>query len=347
MRLGKNRIDQRNKSGSMEITPEHQDDIYVLSSVIDPGDMVTSSTTRKVQIDVKTQQRMVLVLKIKIEAINVDLESSTIYLKGRTVLMNEHVKLGSYHTIDVTVGQPFELEKDEWPALSIRQLREAAKPQPEVIFIVFYERECVVSMVTRNRVTIILKQEIKNKKFTNILKTLEKHVGKISLFVIASTFEIRNEFHKAVSASKELRKALGSFCVVKVPPECRGCPNSKVINTILTDKDLSKVFQGVQYIDDLREMDNFLVGFAKGSDLVCVGMKDIREAMEYGALERVMVTDERIKPNEVTQRREMEAFCKEAQAMNCKISVIPVAHFSGEKLREMGGICAMLKFNYR
>ncbi|KAG5859398.1 release factor domain 1 domain-containing protein [Encephalitozoon hellem] len=347
MKLEKNKIDQRCMSGSLRMTPEHQDDIYILSSVIDVGDMVTSVTTRKIQIDGKTQHRMTLTLKIKIESINVDLESSTIYLKGKTVLINEHVKLGSYHTIDVTLGQSFELEKEEWQEMSIRLLKEAAKPQPEVIFIVFYEKECVVSMVTRSKVSIILKQEMKNRKFGNVVKTLEKYIGKVSLFVIASMFEVRNEFYRAVMGSKELKKACNSFCVVKVPPECRGCSNSKVISTILTDKELSKVFQGVQYIDDLKEMDGFFVKFAKGSDLICIGMESIREAMDYGALDRLMITDERIKPNDVEERKEMEAFCKEIQAMNCKISIIPVAHFSGERLKEMGGICGLLKFNYK
>ncbi|KMV66500.1 PelA-like RNA-binding protein [Encephalitozoon cuniculi EcunIII-L] len=347
MKLEKNKVDQRNGSGSIKMVPEHQDDIYVLSSVIDAGDMVTSATTRKIQIDGKTQQRMMLTLKIKIETINVDLESCTIYLKGRTVVINEYVKLGSYHTIDITLGQSFELEKEEWPAMSIKLLKEATRPQPETAFIVFYERECVVSIVTRSKISIVLKQETKNRKFANIIKALEKYVGKVNLFVVASMFEIRNDFNKAVQASKELKEASGSFCVVKVPPECRGCSNSKVINTILTDKDLSKTFQGIQYIDDLREIDDFFVRFAKGSELVCIGMEDIREAMNYGALKRLMVTDEKMKPADVEERRKMEMFCKEVQAMNCKISVIPIAHFSGERLKDMGGVCAVLKFNYR
>ncbi|AFN82747.1 pelota-like RNA-binding protein [Encephalitozoon romaleae SJ-2008] len=347
MKLEKNRIDQRCMSGSLRMTAEHQDDIYILSSVIDVGDMVTSTTTRKIQIDGKTQYRMSLVLKIKIESINVDLESSTIYLKGKTVLINEYVRLGSYHTIDVTLGQSFELEKEEWQEMSIKLLKEAAKPQPEVVFIIFYEKECVVSMVTRSKISVILKQETKSKKFGNVIKVLEKYIGKVSLFVIASIFEIRNEFYKAAMGSRELKKACGSFCVIKVPPECRGCSNSKVINMVLTDKELSKTFQGVQYIDDLKEIDNFFVKFAKGSDLICIGMESIREAMDYGALDKLMITDEKIKPNDVEERREMEVFCKEIQAMNCKISIIPVAHFSGERLKEMGGICGLLKFNYK
>ncbi|ADM11270.1 pelota-like RNA-binding protein [Encephalitozoon intestinalis ATCC 50506] len=347
MKLEKNKIDQKCRSGSIKMTPEHQEDIYTLSSVIEVGDMVTSVTTRKIQIDGKTQHRVTLTLKIKVEAINVDLESSTIYLKGKTVLINEYVKLGSYHTIDITLGQPFSLEKDEWQEMSIRLLKEAAKPQLETAFVVFYEKECVVSIVTRSKISIVLKQEMKNKKFTNVIKTLEKYADKISLFVVASAFEIRNEFYKAVVNSKELKKIQSSFCVVKVPPECRGCSNSKVINTILTDKDLSKTFQGVQYIDDLREVDNFFVKFAKGSDLVCIGMESIREAMDYGALDRLMITDEKMRPNDVEKRREMELFCREIQGMNCKISIVPVAHFSGEKLKEMGGICGLLKFSYR
>lgn len=347
MRLGKNKIDQRNKSGGMQIVPEHQDDIYVLSSVICVGDMVTASTTRKVQLDAKTQQKISLALKIRIETISVDLENSMMYLKGRTAVVHEHVKLGSYHTIDIGTGHSFELEKEEWLGMWMKMLRDATKPQPEILFVVFYEKDCVVSVVSQSRVSVVLKQEVRNKKFGNVIKVLEKYISKVNLFVVASAFDIRNEFHKAVAASKELKSVYSSFCVVKSPAECKGASNAKVINAILTDRDLSKNFQGVQYVDDLREVDSFFVGFSKGSDLVCVGMKDVREAMDYGALERLMITDEKARPGTVEERREIEAFCREAQAMNCKISVIPVAHFSGERLKEMGGVCAMLKFSYK
>lgn len=347
MKLGRDRIDQRSRSGSVEITPEHQDDIYILSSIVDVGDMVTSSTTRKVQIEGRVQQRISLTLKIKVEAISVDLGNSMMYLKGRTVVIHEHVKLGSYHTIDIGPGQRFELEKEEWSEMVVRSLKNATKSQPEVIFVIFYERECVVSVVSQNRIDIILKQEVRNKKFSNIIKTLEKYVTKVSLFIVASMFEIRNEFHRAAVASKELSKIHGGLCVVKVPQECKGCPNSKVIDKILTDKDLSRKFQGIQYVDDLREIENFFVGFSKGSSLVCIGMDDVREAMDYGALDRLMITDEKARPRTVEERREIEMFCKEVRSMNCKISIIPVAHFSGERLREMGGVCAMLKFSYK
>ncbi|TBU16433.1 PelA-like RNA-binding protein [Ordospora colligata] len=347
MKIQRNKVDHKNNSGSMEIVAEHQDDIYVLGMVISMGDMVTSSTTRKIQIDAKTQQRISLTLKIKIETVSVDLGSSTIYLKGKTVVMHEHVKLGSYHTIDIVPGHAFELEKQEWPCQSIKLLKEATKPQPEMIFIIFYEKECVVSVVSKARVSILMKQEIKNKKFCNIIKTLEKHVSMIDLFVVASAFEVRNEFYKAVSFAKELSKVLKSFCVVKVPAECKGYSNLKVINTILTNKELSKTFQGIQYVEDLKQAENFFVAFAKGSELVCIGMEDIREAMDYGALERVVIIDEKVKPNNIEERIKAEMFCKELGAINCKISIIPAAHFCGEKLKEMGGVCAMLKFNYK
>lgn len=347
MKLGKDRIDNKSKSGSMEITAENQDDIYMLSSIIYVGDMVTAGTRRKVQIDGKTQQKISLTLKIRIETISIDLENSIIYLKGKTVNVHEHVKLGSYHTIDIGLGQSFVLYKEEWFTTSIKHLKEATKPQAEIIFIVFYERECVVSVVSKNRINTILKQEIRNRKFGNIINMLEKYVGKVNLFVIASAFEIRNEFYKAVPMSKELKRVYNCLCVVKIPLECKGLPNSRVISTILTDKDLSKCFQGVQYVNDLKEIDNFFVDFAKESSLICVGMCDIREAMEYGALDKLMITDEIARPKTIEERREIEAFCKEMQSINCKIFIIPVAHFSGKRLREIGGMCGTLKFNYK
>jgi protein pelota len=346
MKILRRDIEQRNKAGSMELVTEHQDDVYTLSSIIRPGDIATSSTTRKIQLDSRTQQKISLSMRIKIETVTVDLETSVIYLKGRTTELHEHIKLGSYHTLDIPLGQKFKLHKEEWPASSIREIVECAKSQPEMVFTIFYEKECVVSVVSQNRINVVMKQEIRSRRFGDIIKTLEKDLGEIQLYVIASMHDIRNEFYKAASASQVLKRKLGMFCVVKVPPECKGCSNAKVINTILTDRELSRAFKGIQYVDDLRELDGFFVLFAKGSDLVRVGRREVDEAMDYGAVEKLMITDELYRPHNVEARREIEEFCREARKMGCKICVIPVAHFLGGRLKELGGLCATLKFSF-
>ena len=49
--------------------------------------------------------------------------------------------------------------------------------------------------------------------------------------------------------------------------------------------------------------------------------------MEYSALEKLMITDEKARPKTLDERKEIEilAFCKEVQSMSCKIFVIPLA----------------------
>jgi protein pelota len=229
MKIQHNNVDMKRLSGQLSLIPESQDDIYELESVICIGDKVKSHTQRKIQLDNKNQIKMNLFLKIKIETIHVDLEGCIIYLKGRTCEENEHVKLGSYHTIEVELEKKFCLEKETWTNKQLKTLRESTKARQDILFVILYEKECVVSKVGKNRITIKSKLEIKNKKFANVINTLSNSVQSVEMVVIASVLEMRNDLYKAIKSHKDF-KTYESFCVVKLPVELKKSPNSKIIN---------------------------------------------------------------------------------------------------------------------
>lgn len=327
--------------------PENQDDVYTLSFILAEGDVVYASTTRKIQLEGRDSQKINLSLRLKVEVITIDLENSIIYLKGKTIDLNEHVKLGSYHTFNITLGNTFELHKIRWEPFMLKQLKERTQPQNEIIITIFYERDCVVSSVSQSRISILLKQEIKNKKFCNILRILEKHANGPNLFIIAGLTDIRNDFKQSMESSKELQKILKSVCVIKLPPECKKQPNAKVIEEILVNKEFESRFKNIQYIEDLKEVEKFLIAFAKESELICIGFSDLEDALDYGALDTLLIIDELYRPKTLEQRRHIEGFLQRATDMHVKVSIIPVSHYSGQKLQEMGGLGGILKFNYK
>lgn len=346
MKIQNDHVDRKRYIGHMSLIPESQDDIYELDSIINVGDIVKSHTQRKVQMDNKTQVKLNLYLKIKIETVNVDLQGSIIYLKGRTCEENEHVKLGSYHTIEVEVGKRFDLYKESWSSTQIKILKECTQAKQDLLFVILYEKECVISKVGKNRTTIKNKIEIKNKKYSNIVNSLANYTNSIEIMVIASVSDSRNDLQKVIKSHKDF-KNFNSIYVVKLPSELKTSTNSKIINYILTDSSTSKQFGSIKYVEDLKEINKFFVEFEKGSNLLCIGHKDVDEAIEYGALDCIFLTDELYRPNLIEKRREIEEFCKTLETYRIKLYIVPISHYLGHKLKEIGGLAGNLKFIYK
>jgi protein pelota len=349
MRIIKESIDIKRKCGSIRMSVEHPDDVYTLYNLIYPGDKIKSLTQRKVTLENgKTQQKIYILMEIRVESTSVDLESATLFAKGKTISENERVKTGSYHTIDITLNTEFRLTKNEWNTLSLKSLKEMKKDYTEILFMILNEKECVISSVTSNFIKILFRQEIKRKGYKDIVNwMIRKDLKSIKLVVIAGFHESRNEMYSKLVSNPGLREYEKRFCVVKLENRDGKSGNSKTIENVLKDPYFSKKFMDIQFIKDLKEMDKFLDNFMNCSLLCSVGMEEVKESMEYGAVRSLLITNEVLKSYDVAVRREVEQLCRDVEQSGGAVYIIPAKHYSGAKLDQMGGICANLKYSHR
>lgn len=346
MKIHSNAIDPKNRSGSLKLTADNNDDIYCLSTIIIPGDKFASYTTRKVSHDGgKTQKKITLKLEIKAETIESDLEVGVMYIKGKTNTENEHVRIGSYHTLDIAVGTEFTMTKKEWKPHEISKIKECCKDIPEICFIIFFERDCVISSVSSNDIKILYKQEIKGKNFKEAITNTIKLKAKVKNIVIASTSDIKSDFHKLLIKEDPSLDKLTS--VLKLTPDYKGLSNSKVISRILADKSALVSLQNIKFVDDLKEMQAFFTSIDLNQQEVCIGLKEVGEAMDYGAIKTLFVTDKFCKPRTVPEREFSDSFIKKARDLRAKICTIPISLDLGERLDSIGGVACALSFNYK
>lgn len=346
MKIESSSVDTKSRTGSMRLTPNNSDDIYYLSSIVVPGDKVSCYTTRKLSLDGgKTQKKITLRLEVRVESIESDLDVGIMYVKGKTSCEHEHVRIGSYHTLDISIGEEFTLTKARWEASDMKRIAECAKEIPEICFIMFYDRDCVVSTVSSNDIKIVYKGEVKSKNFKELLTASLKLKPRVKNFIIASISDVRNDFYK--SLIKEDNGLSKITSVLKLTPDYKGLPNSKVISKVLSDKNLVSVFNNVRFVDDIREMQNFFVSMSTSKENVCIGIREVAEAIDYGAIKTLFVTDRFCKPRSVGERAFADGFISKATEMRAKVCVIPVALELGEKLKDIGSVACTLSFNYK
>lgn len=330
----------------MRLVPSNSDDIYYLSTIITPGDIVSCYTTRKLSLDGgKTQKKVTLKLQVRVESTESDLEIGIMYVKGKTSCEHEHVRVGSYHTLDVVVGEEFILTKIKWESSDIRRITECAKEVPEICFIVFYDKDCVVSTASSNGTKVEYKGEVRAKNYKELLSAVLKLRSRVKSFVVASISDIRNDFYKSfVKTDDALVKTTS---VLKLTPDYRGLPNSKVVSKILSDKSMASTFNSVKLVNDIREMQNFFASIDTSREDVCIGIKEVAEAIDYGAIKTLFVTDKFCKPRSVGERAFADGFIRKAAEMRARVCVVPVALDLGERLEAIGSVACTLSFVYK
>lgn len=346
MKIVCNRIDSKSLTGSIVLVPTSSDDLYLLSSVIAEGDDAEAVTTRKLSMDGgRSQQKIVVKLMVRAETLSFDLEDGIMSIKGRVSKENEHIQQGVYHTLNISLGDKFELHKKKWTRHQQKQLIEATKEMPTICFVIFFEKECVVSTVTSNDIKSVYKGEVKSKNYKPIIASIAGIKDKMKVLIVASFSSAGDEFFKTLA--KEHKGIEKQTSAIRLPVEYKNISNTKVISRIMTDKRYAKAFSEVKYVDDLREIEEFFLGITMGSTMTCIGLHEIKEAFEYGAIKVLFVTDALYRPRTVAERESIERVVSQASDLRARICVIPVVHEHGEKLKSMGGIAGLLLFSYK
>jgi protein pelota len=133
--------------------------------LIRENDLLRASALRKVTTEgaagSTSTQRVQTVLTIRVTKLDFDSYASQLHVSGRVAEENKHVKLGSYHTLDLELQRNFTLEKaDGWDSIAIDTLKESINQdaKAQLWAVVLQEGLANICLVTDHQT--ILRQKI-------------------------------------------------------------------------------------------------------------------------------------------------------------------------------------------
>ncbi|KAI6899323.1 hypothetical protein KC355_g19859, partial [Hortaea werneckii] len=105
MRLIKQSIEKKDGSGSATLLPEEPEDMWHAYNLIRPTDLLRASAVRKIINEsasgARSNERVHTTLTIRVTKLDFDPQAAQLHVSGRVAEENKHVKLGSYHTLDL------------------------------------------------------------------------------------------------------------------------------------------------------------------------------------------------------------------------------------------------------
>lgn len=287
------------RKGSTGLVPENLDDLWLLSELIKPGDLVKMKTSRKVKFalgDRVESERKAMTLTIRAAGTKFHEYGASLRVSGEIVGAPEDVK-GS-HTFTVDAGTSLELQK-ELSSLERDLLKEAQSAKPDVAFVLVDRDEAMIahgSSRTWVRGAAVSKLSDEGEDYRPFFGQIKARLSEISpkYVVIAGPgftkdklakeldFEVIVEGASSVGESG-LREVLSRGALDKVGLVLREVEEHRALESVLAEIKSGKAFYGLADAIELVGQGNATLLLVSSTAIT----KAVRDGT-YAALRRII-----------------------------------------------------------
>ena len=343
-------VHQDTKRGVIEIIPETLDDLWHLSHIIEPGDLISSKTTRRIQDTTGERLRndrgikKTFYMGIRVESIN--FHKYTGKLRATGIIE----PLGTHHTLDLKLKYSVRITKEKWSRWIIKRLKDAVESskKPSAIIVAIEEDVADLGIIKQYGIEyygpiiggisgkrVISKNRGKNITdfFDEVAKTLLGFED-IQGIVVAGPGFGKSDFYDYLS---QKYPELAKIATV----ENTGTGGRVGIREVLKKGTMEQMATEGRIAQEMRLMGKVLEEIGKSSNLAAYGKNEVINAANAGAVERLLVLDEKVREEET------ENIMNLTESTGGKVTVVSSEHEGGKQLKALGGIAAILRYSFR
>lgn len=344
---------QDKKIGLIEVIPETIDDLWHLSHIVEEGDYVSTLTTRRIQDKTSGKTRAdrgvkkTFFLGIRVEKINFHKYTGMLRFTGIIESGPEDlVPLGSHHTINVQINNSIKIQKT-WNKWSLERLNTAVKvsKRPTEIIVAMEDNTTDLGIIKQYGIEYIgpimgdisgKRQIQKNRKekinqyYEEVTKTVQQHENINKLIIIGPGFTKNDYYNFLEDKYPNLAK--------KSILENTGSGGHAGIQEVLKNGLIESLSKDAKVATETASVNKLLEQIGKSSNTVIYGPKQVADAANMGAIEKLLVLDELVR-NKNTQKT-----MNTVEYMGGKVEIISSEHDAGKQLQALGSIAAFLRF---
>jgi len=354
-------LEEKPKEGIVKVKAETLDDLWHLYHVIDPGDIVYAKTLRKQaqrsdSLRAEKVEVIPVYLGVRAEKVNFHKFANQVRVTGPIVYASrEDVPLGKYHTITIEEGTVVTIQKPRWKEHHIERLKEAieASKRAKVMIVVIDDGEADMAVIREYGVEILkgirynlggkrynTNRESEEKKFFHdVARSMDEVIRRegVERVIVAGPGFVKEEFYKFLRENyPELAK--------KVVIEDTSVTGRTGIYEVIKRGTVEKVYHENRVAKEVQLVEKVLENVAKNNGLTTYGLKEVEEAVNYGAVETLLVLDELLKGD---LREKAEELMDAVRYSRGEVVVVSSEHEGGEKLKALGGLAALLRFRVK
>ncbi len=339
--------------GKVKLRIQSDDDLWHLYNIILAGDVVFSLTERKDDAPadmvraVKAGKKK-MVLGIRVERLEFHDFSNRLRVTG--IIEEGPQDLGSYHTLNLESGDEITVVKEKgWSKHLRERLQEAveAAKRPSLLILALDDDEAVLTRLHHYGVKEVckIKGPGSGKMFTqkggkeDFFKDVYEQVtrtrtdcspdgAEIPLVIVGPGFT-KEDFTKW---AKDKGIKLGSHVL-----HGTGQAGMAAVYEVMKSGTVEKALEGSRVLQEVSAVEEMMSEIAKNGK-AAYGPNEVKEALEAGRVELLLVTDEEMRSGVG------EKYLELATNMGSGHMVVSTTHDAGKQLKSFGGLGAILRY---
>jgi protein pelota len=345
-------FDKKQRIAKLKAT--NYEDLWHLSKLIEPLDLLSAQSTRKVKL-AGEEERARAVKKpiyITIEISRTEYSTNNLKCHGTNKSEIEGIPIGAAHAIDIQPGSEITIQKQKWHEYQIQRLKESEKTsaKPKALICILDDEEANLGLLTTAGIQEIgsielglakkrLKEDTKKTRLKNLaneLVELNKNYTPESI-IVASPLFWKDELYKEIKET--------SLDLKKIKLEDIKSSGKRAFQELISTGSLKRLMKESRLEKETNLIEKLLAEIAKDSGLATYGVKYVEKAANLGAIETLLLTNKIInKFREKDQYDKIEQIIESTEQNKGLVFIIPKDNDPGKKLDGLTGIAAILRY---
>ena len=340
-------LDQNPVNGSVRIQIETEDDIWHLFNVLDTGDILTASTTRrdekatdKIRAERAEKKRMTLCVRAE----KMEFSDSDLRLRILGTITDGPQDIGQHHTLIFEVGETLTITKEKWRETQIERLRKAVfeSRRPMAVFVSLDQDDATIAALRqfglKEAATIrsmrsgkqYQEKEAASGYHDEIISKLAPMLEEgMPLVLLGPGFEKE----QLAEYGKRARPDIFS----KVYVHHTGQSGMPGINELMKKGMGAEILRESRVAVEMESVEKLMEEIGRDG-LATYGPKHVEETAKAGAVETLLILDSLIR------EKDHDAVVRDTEAQKGNVIIVSERHDAGRQLAALGGIAAILRY---
>ena len=337
------------KQGFVSLKVNSLDDLWYLSHIISPNDLVRMKTERKIKIgegeNIKVVRKTIM-LTLQVELVT--LQDGQLRVKGLIREGPEDVPIASYHSFGLSLDDTLSITKKVWPNYIRKKLKDAINNAAESVLFVIFDRE--------NAFFSLLKQsgleQLSTLSHQGQGKNYQSQETTVFEELVSSVDRFFNQFKPVgivLACSSFWKQNIESILPDKLKSKTIFLETSEIakstVHKLLSRPEVHSLLANQRLQNEESFVEEVLTHLDK--DEVAYGIKDVALAAQSGAIKSLGVSEKFLQNSrENNSYDEIDALMKKVDSMQGKIQFLSGSSTS-KRIDGLGGIVGILRWKTR
>jgi protein pelota len=325
------------------LLPESLDDLWHLKHLIERGNLVFALTHRKVAAIAdkarpeKMEKRPVR-LGVRVDDVEFHMYSNWLRLHG---VIKSGIDVGSYHTLNIEVGTDLSIIK-RWRPDQFHRIEEAVAEslRPRVVLALIEEGEATLGVLRQFGIQMVGELRAGSSKGSGedrrglFLKEcayeIDRVAGSDTQVILAGPGFIKEDLKKVIdSGYPDLAK--------RITMDDASSIGRSGFQEVMRRGAVGRILEGSRLALETRLIDDLFREIATDGK-AAYGQKEVKSAINFGAVEHLLVLDE------LARNKETDSLMRDVSNARGKVVIFSSEFEPGDRLRALGGVAALLRF---